>query len=97
MKYKITYNNFVVVSANKIDKVIFVKTYDKNSGKVFWFMGFDIERDLIKDVKRILRQDNKYPNSTFKKMFDEDFHQPETTILFEESGLTQNSRKVNCN
>ena len=92
---RITYNNYVVIGTTKLDKIIFVKTYEKTSGRVFWFLGFDVERDLTKDVKRILRDDHKYPNSNFKNMFMDDHYQPEVSIIFDEATeLIKASRKV---
>lgn len=78
---RITYNNYVVISVKKLDKIIFVKTYDKTSGEIFWFLGFDTKRDLISDVKRALIEDKKYSNMFFKQIFQEDYYFPPTKHL----------------
>ena len=69
---KITYNNYEVLSAKKVDMIIFVKTVNKNNGQIFWFIGFATKFDFIEDIKRILNTDNKYPNRYFKEMFKDD-------------------------
>ena len=59
---KITYNNYEVLSAKKVDMTIFVKTVNKHTGEIIWFVGFATKDDLVADVKRILNTEHKYPN-----------------------------------
>ena len=69
---KITYNEYEVISAKKVDMIIFVKTVNKYSGEIIWFVGFATKFDFLADVKRILHSERKYPNRFFKEMFKED-------------------------
>lgn len=87
---KITYNNYEVLSAKRIDMIIFVKTVNKHSGEIIWFVGFATKGDFVTDVKRILNTENKYPNRYFREMFKEDYLTiPNVPIIFDNSSFTQ--------
>lgn len=91
---KITYNNYEVLSAKRLDKIIFVKAYDKTSGKIFWFLGFETKQDFISDIKRILIDDKKYTNEYFKQMFQDDYlFKPSQQIIFDDSGFIQHRKR----
>ena len=93
---KITYNNYEVLSVKILNNVIFVKTLNKASGEIIWFLGFKTRIDLATDVKRTLAEDHKYTNSFFKEMFKEDYNISKVSITFDESKLIQRRRKGIC-
>ena len=93
---KITYNNYEVLSVKILNNVIFVKTLNKASSEIIWFLGFKTRIDLATDVKRILAEDHKYRNSFFKEMFKEDYNISKVSITFDESKLIQRRRKGIC-
>lgn len=66
----ISYNQYIVLSARVINSIVFVKTQDKYTKEIVWFIGFKTKADLIVDVRRILFEEHKYSNDFFKAMFD---------------------------
>lgn len=91
---KITYNNHEVLSAKKLNKVIFVKTVNKTSGEIIWFLGFETRLDLATDIKRILADEHKYTNRFFREMFKEDhLTTPNVPIIFDNSSFTQQRKR----
>ena len=83
---KITYDGFMVISARKLNKILFIKTYDINSGETYWFLGFAIANEVTADIKRILVEGNKYSNEYFKQMFaDQLILPPKSSIIINEA------------
>ena len=77
---KITYNNYVVISAKIVDKIVFVKTYDKYTTEVIWFIGYNIGNDLVSNIRRILTEEKCYKNEYFKSMFQENTIVPKIKV-----------------
>ena len=71
--YKITYNEFVVLSVRVIKLFVFVRTYNKNTGEIFWFIGFKTHDKINEMIKKILVNGACYPNQYFKDMFKNNY------------------------
>lgn len=85
---KITYNQYEVVDIKTVDMIVLVKTVNKYTGEIFWFVGFATKTNLIDDVKRILNLEHKHPNKFFREMFRQDRIVPIT--------LNEEKRKEIC-
>ena len=70
---KIIYNNYTVLGVKIINKAIFIKTYDRNNGDIYWFVGVEMSFDLNTNIKRILAEEVKYPNKYFRETFKNDY------------------------
>ena len=71
--HSITYNEFVVISVKVISYFVFVRTYNKNTNEIFWFIGFKTNEDINQITKKTLTDGACYPNQYFKKMFEENY------------------------
>ena len=85
---KITYNNYEALSVRVLNNTIFVKTFDKQSGKIFWFIGFRTKVDLIADIRRILIDEHKFSNEFFKHLFKDDYLYSHKSTKQREKGET---------
>ena len=66
---KIMYDGFLVISARKLNHIIFIKTINIEADEIYWFLGFELNKDILTDIKRILIEGNVYTNSFFRTMF----------------------------
>lgn len=96
---RITYDGFMVISARKLNKILFIKTYDLKSGEIYWFLGFTISNDVTTDIKRVLAEGNKYSNEYFKQMFaNKILLPPKSPLIIDESttnfDLTEKRKRI---
>lgn len=70
---KITYNEYVVLSVRIINLFVFVRTYSKVTGEIFWFIGFKTNDKINEVVRKTLVDGTCYPNQYFKSMFEENY------------------------
>ena len=66
---KITYDNYTVLKVIRINRALFIKTRNIISGEIFWFIGVETFFDFNTNIKRVLAEDVKYPNSYFQNIF----------------------------
>ena len=69
----IVYNEYVVLSVRIIKLFVFVRTYNKASGEIFWFIGFKTNDKINEIVRKTLTDGTCYPNQYFKSMFEENY------------------------
>ena len=71
--HKFTYNEYVVDSVKIIKVFVFVRTYSKTTGEIFWFIGLKASEDINTTIKKTLMEGSCYPNQYFKSMFEENY------------------------
>ena len=70
---KLVYENYIVKGARQLYDVLFIKTCDKETGEIIWFMGYPYKNETISaTLHRILAENKKFPNSYLKAIFAED-------------------------
>jgi len=73
--HKFTYNEYVVESVKIIKVFVFVRTYSKTTGEIFWFIGLKASDDINTTIKKTLTEGTCYPNQYFKSMFEDNYKQ----------------------
>ena len=82
--HKFTYNEYVVESVKIIKVFVFIRTYSRVTGEIFWFIGLKASEDINRTIKRTLTEGTCYPNQYFKAMF-KDNYKPNIIKFKEES------------